>query len=61
MSQAIDRFVEKNRARLLDELKELVRIPSISTTPEHAADVKRAAEWVASALRGAYAFQSLLK
>jgi acetylornithine deacetylase/succinyl-diaminopimelate desuccinylase-like protein len=35
----------------LENLKELVRIPSVSTDPEHAADVKRAAEWTASQLR----------
>src|SRR5215471_13313472 len=50
MSQATDAFVEKNRSRLLDELKELVRIPSISTAPEHLADVQRAAHFVADAL-----------
>ena len=50
MSQATDAFVKKNRARLLDELKELLRIPSISTAPEHAADVQRAAQFVAAAL-----------
>src|SRR5262245_27248654 len=50
MSSATDAFVEKNRARLLDELKELVRIPSISTAPEHADDVHRAARFVADAL-----------
>src|SRR5215471_6862024 len=53
MSQATDAFVEKNRSRLLDELKELVRIPSISTAPEHLADVQRAAHFVADALRAA--------
>src|SRR5258705_13533658 len=53
MSQATDAFVEKNRSRLLDELKELVRIPSISTAPEHIADVQRAAQFVADALRAA--------
>lgn len=53
MSQATDAFVEKNRSRLLDELKELVRIPSISTAPEHVADVQRAAHYVADALRAA--------
>jgi acetylornithine deacetylase/succinyl-diaminopimelate desuccinylase-like protein len=30
----------------LEELKELLRIPSISTLPEHAADVRRAAEFI---------------
>jgi acetylornithine deacetylase/succinyl-diaminopimelate desuccinylase-like protein len=53
MSTKTDAFVEENRARLLDELKELVRIPSISTAPEHAPDVRRAAEFVADALRRA--------
>src|SRR3954452_19756304 len=53
MSQATDAFVEKNRSRLLDELKELVRIPSISTAPEHVADVQRAAHFVADSLRAA--------
>src|SRR5215831_9230723 len=53
MSSATDLFVDQNRARLLDELKELVRIPSISTAPEHSCDVQRAAEYVANALRSA--------
>jgi len=53
MSSATDLFVDQNRARLLDELKELVRIPSISTAPEHSSDVQRAAEYVANALRSA--------
>lgn len=37
--------------RLLHELSELLRIPSISTLPQHNADCRRAAEWVASDLR----------
>src|SRR5882724_2825079 len=53
MSTATDAFVEQHRARLLDELKALVRIPSISTAPEHADDVQRAARFVADALRAA--------
>lgn len=37
--------------RLLRELNEFLRIPSISTLPAHNADVRRAAEWVAADLR----------
>ena len=47
---SVDSFVETNRQRLLDELFELLRIPSISTLPEHQADVIRAAELVARRL-----------
>jgi acetylornithine deacetylase/succinyl-diaminopimelate desuccinylase-like protein len=37
-------FARSERARFLEELKSLLRIPSISTLPEHAADVRFAAE-----------------
>jgi acetylornithine deacetylase/succinyl-diaminopimelate desuccinylase-like protein len=53
MSTATDAFVQDNRDRLLSELKEFVRIPSISTLPEHAGDIQRAAEFVAESLRRA--------
>ena len=53
MSAATDAFVKKNQPRLLQELKEFIRIPSISTLPETAGDVRRAAEFVAAALRKA--------
>ncbi len=46
-------FVDANKDRLLEELKEFLRIPSVSTVPEHKADVRRAAEFVAQALRDA--------
>jgi acetylornithine deacetylase/succinyl-diaminopimelate desuccinylase-like protein len=38
---------------LLDELGELIAIPSMSADPAHAGDVQRAAEWVAAYIRGA--------
>lgn len=53
MSQAIDEFVKRNQERFLDELKSLIRIPSVSTLPEHSGDIRRAAEFVADALRSA--------
>ncbi len=53
MSAAIDAFVKQNQDRFLAELKEFVRIPSISTLPEHRADIERAASFVAESLRKA--------
>jgi acetylornithine deacetylase/succinyl-diaminopimelate desuccinylase-like protein len=47
---AIQEFVQGNQSRFLDELLELLRIPSVSTLPEHKADVARAAQFVADAL-----------
>jgi acetylornithine deacetylase/succinyl-diaminopimelate desuccinylase-like protein len=40
-------------AAWLDELSELLRIPSVSADPEHTADVRRAAEWVRDFVRAA--------
>lgn len=37
-----------NRQIYLDQLFELLRIPSISTLPEHKSDIQRAAEWIAA-------------
>jgi acetylornithine deacetylase/succinyl-diaminopimelate desuccinylase-like protein len=44
-------YARENAARFLDELKALLRIPSVSTLPEHDGDVEAAAEWVAANLR----------
>jgi acetylornithine deacetylase/succinyl-diaminopimelate desuccinylase-like protein len=53
MSQATDTFVHQNEERLLDELKAFLRIPSISTLPEHKGDVAAAAQFVADSLKKA--------
>ena len=53
MPAAVDTFVAQNRNRLLAELKEFLRIPSISTLPEHCSDVERAASFVAHSLTAA--------
>jgi len=44
-------YVTEHQQRFLDELKELLRIPSISALPEHKTDIERAAEYVAAQLR----------
>ena len=43
-------FIDAHRARFVDELKEWVRIPSVSSDPDRAADVQRSAEHLATAL-----------
>src|SRR6267378_562600 len=53
MSNTTDAFVHESQDRFLEELKTFLRIPSISTLPEHADDVKRAAGFVADSLRAA--------
>jgi len=46
-------YIEANKQKMLDELLELLRIPSVSADPKYKNDVKRTAEWVAEALRKA--------
>jgi len=53
VSQATNAFVEKNQSRFLEELKNFLRIPSISTLPEHSDDIQHAARFVADSLRSA--------
>lgn len=44
-------YANENQKRFLEELKELLRIPSISTLPEHNEDVQRAAKFVSDELK----------
>ncbi len=47
----IREFVEGNAAEIFTELKDWLRIPSISGDPERVADVRASAEWLADKLR----------
>src|SRR5713101_4584157 len=47
-------YIESRHDANLNELKEFLKIPSVSTKAEHKADVERAARWVADKLRGAF-------
>jgi acetylornithine deacetylase/succinyl-diaminopimelate desuccinylase-like protein len=49
-SAAID-YARQNYPRYLGELKTLLRIPSVSTLPEHQADVAAAAAWLAEDMK----------
>ncbi|MGA8871235.1 MAG: M20/M25/M40 family metallo-hydrolase, partial [Candidatus Acidiferrales bacterium] len=46
-------YIESKRENNLNELKEFLRIPSVSAKSEHRADIEKAAHWVAEKLRAA--------
>ena len=48
---AIADYVNLHQERFVQELREIVRIPSVSTEPQHKEDVQRAAEWVRDCFR----------
>ena len=49
----LDAYLEPRREERLERLKAFLRIPSISALPQHAPDVRRAAEWLADEMRAA--------
>jgi acetylornithine deacetylase/succinyl-diaminopimelate desuccinylase-like protein len=51
MSSAAVSYARENQKRFLEELKDLLRIPSVSTAEEHKADVLKAANVVANDLK----------
>jgi acetylornithine deacetylase/succinyl-diaminopimelate desuccinylase-like protein len=51
MSTAAVDYARQNQQRFLSELKELLRIPSVSTLPDHNQDVRRAADFVAAEMK----------
>ncbi|MBO0796097.1 MAG: dipeptidase [Ktedonobacteraceae bacterium] len=48
---ALETYIRENEARFIEDLKGWLRIPSISTLPEHTADVRRAAEYAVDQLQ----------
>ncbi|MEO7135584.1 MAG: M20/M25/M40 family metallo-hydrolase, partial [Vicinamibacterales bacterium] len=46
MDKVVD-FINVNRDRYIEEMKQYLAIPSISALPEHKGDVRKAAEWTA--------------
>ena len=51
--KSLNTYFETKREEHLDELKQFLRIPSISALSEHKQDMKTAAEWLADSLKTA--------
>ncbi|HVP63542.1 MAG TPA: dipeptidase, partial [candidate division Zixibacteria bacterium] len=51
MSATAVAYAKQNQQRFLEELKDLLRIPSVSTLPEHKKDIERAAKFIADELK----------
>lgn len=49
----VKEYLDKNKNRFLDELFELLRIPSVSADSKHAGDVRKAAEYLVEKLNAA--------
>lgn len=49
--EAIIQYIEANRDRYVEDLQEVLRIPSISSSPEHREEVRRCAELLADRMR----------
>ena len=49
----IKQYIESNQQRFLDELFDLLRIPSVSADSRHKSDVRKAAEYVVQKLKDA--------
>ena len=48
--QKVQDYITANKERFLEELFDLLRIPSISAQSEHKPDMVRCAEWLAASL-----------
>jgi acetylornithine deacetylase/succinyl-diaminopimelate desuccinylase-like protein len=51
MNPTVIDFINTNRDRYLEELKQFLAIPSVSALPEHRDDMRRGAEWTAEQMR----------
>ena len=48
---ALTRYLEEHRESFVDDLKAVLRIPSVSAQPEHRADMRRCAEHIAAEMK----------
>src|SRR2546425_13255997 len=47
----LTRYLDQNRDRFVEDLKEALRIPSVSAQPQHREDVRRCAQHIADHVR----------
>ena len=47
----IQKYLSQNRRPFIEQLKSLVRFPSVSTQPEHRRDILNCADWLARHFR----------
>jgi len=52
MIDKVIQYIEQNKDKAVDRLKDFLRIPSISTDPERKGDTRKAGEWVLKLLNG---------
>ena len=52
VSQEILKHIDSNSQRYVQELSDFLRIPSVSTDSAHAADIRKAADWLLDKLAG---------
>lgn len=51
--EAVQGYISQNKERFLNELMDLLRVPSVSADPKFSSDVNKTAELVAESLKGA--------
>lgn len=57
---AVLAFVDRERARFVDDLSEWCRIPSISSSPEHVGEMRRSAEYLVAQFRALGADEAMI-
>jgi len=52
MTDRVEAYIDENQDRFVEELKEFMRIPSVSAQEKHDADTRACAQWVVDHLKG---------
>ncbi|MCU0917323.1 MAG: dipeptidase [Planctomycetes bacterium] len=52
MTDRVEAYIDENQDRFIEELKQFMRIPSVSAQEKHDADTRACAQWVVDHLKG---------